>query len=415
MELVNQDRTGGLAAPVTARLYEGRVARIHRDGDPLRYPEFPESHRIQYRDQAGLEAIRKSLVGRPFTLLHPEDLVARLIADGKGDQVDIVGSVVGARIDGDYVIAQILITDPRGEQAIRDGVHELSLGYVHQLDSKLYQRLIQVDHLALVPRARCGSTCALQLDCAADAAPLCKCRAIGYHTEIVADQPTQDNVQPGITPALVPVQDPPRNIVMDELQKQLAAALADAAQQTARANQLTVELKTAKDALTTAQVDATNAQAALVTEKQLTADAKALAVQANTDAQIAVSGAVKSRVQLLTEANRVLGEKDDKGVTIDRSDLDDSAVRLAVIKQVDGLEFSAEQIKNTDFVKGVYTGSLARFDAAAKSRTDVRQVLVQNRTVALDAAKVAAPVPGAQNVNPEARERAAMLNRTRRN
>lgn len=435
MEEIHQDRTGALASPVSARIYEGRVARIHPDGDPLRYAWGDE-----FRDEAGIQEIVAELqFGKPFTLNHPTDLVSR------GATADVVGQVISARIDGAFVVARILITDPRGIAAIDSGINELSLGYTSRLDETRRQRDIKIDHLALVPRARCGASCALRTDCT------CINCAISYNSSTVADSPNIDiapagqmfaadeihvqsamdtfnpgtfkgpsdrkaafhNIlgrahQLGIDPlgfekkyrGLLEVGDPQGIIVMDELQKKLGEALASAATEKARADQLDVELKAVKTSLTSAEIASTNAQAALVTEKTLTeaanvradqakTDADAVVTKAKLDAGTAVSAAVASRVQLLTEANQVLGVKDAKGQPIDRSAMDDQAIRLAVIKHVDNLDFPAD--KDPVFVQGVYTGSLARAATASASRAAVRGATAQVRG---DAARVVTPPAG---------------------
>ncbi len=345
------------------------MARVHPPGDPLRYDWGDE-----YRDVSGLKEILDQLqVSRPFTLSHPSDLISR------GAVADVVGRVVSARIDGAFVIAQILVTDARAIATIDGGMHELSLGYTSRLDETGHQRDIKVDHLALVPRARCGAVCSLRADCDGQSCT-CNVRTISYNSVTMGEQPVQDIVQPAAQPQ--------RNIVMDELQKKYADALAAAAQQKARADQLDIELKTVKSALTASEIEATNAKAALVAEKGLTEvantradqakqDADALIAQVKLDAQNGITAAVGARVQLLTEANQVLGIKDD------RSAMDDQSIRLAVIKHVDNLDFPAN--KDPVFVQGVYAGSLARAATANASRASVRAATVQVRG---DAAKV---------------------------
>lgn len=460
MEEIHLDRIAGLAAPIDARLYEGRVARIHPDGDPLQYTWGDE-----YRDAAGLQQIADQLVAKPFSLLHPSELIA------KGGKADIVGRIVDSRVDGQFVVAQILVTDARAIAAINSGMHELSLGYTSSLDSTRRQRDIRVDHIALVPKARCGTTCALRTDSHPGIACTCNSCTISYNTSIVVDSPNTDAAltaatrhelpghmfaapdskslpiedethvraamarfnqtdfkgpserkaayhhivarahQLGIDPAGfektvgnrlddVGHLDHQGTIVMDELQKKLGEALATAATEKARADQLDIELTATKTKLTASEIAATNAQAALGAERKLTEAANLAATQAKADAATAiaqakldagntVASAVTARVQLLTEANQVLGAKDSKGQLIDRSAMGDQELRLAVIKHVDNLEFPKD--KDPVFVQGVYAGSLARAAAAASSRTAVREATVQVRS---DAARVVQQTSG---------------------
>ncbi|MDQ3295440.1 MAG: DUF2213 domain-containing protein [Myxococcota bacterium] len=127
-----------LAAPLTGHLVEGRAARVHRAGDPLRYETGPE-----LRDDAELDAIVAQLVGKPVCVAH--------------DRGRVIGRVVSARRDGDHAIATLFL-EPAGLALVRQGGHsELSLGYRAQLRDG-YQRNITVDELSICSRARGGAT-----------------------------------------------------------------------------------------------------------------------------------------------------------------------------------------------------------------------------------------------------------------
>lgn len=179
---------------VQAKVYEGVAARTHKPGDALQYKSGEE-----YRDVDELRSIVEQLnQTKPFLLLHPRD--GKLLRDG-GDGHRI-GKVTSARLDGDQAVVSVSVDDPTGAAAIHAGTHELSLGYACRLDSNRYQRGTYVDHLSLVPGARCGPQCALRTDCGCDAgaeadatdtrtgeALACKCRARG-HSEIVAQENT---------------------------------------------------------------------------------------------------------------------------------------------------------------------------------------------------------------------------------
>lgn len=443
----NQDRAGALASPIAGTVYEGRVGRIQPPDDPLRYDDH-----VEYRDSAGLQEICDQLqTPRPFTLLHPPGLISR------GTQADIIGQVIGARIDGDYVIARILVSDPRGVLAINDGIHELSLGYLSALRDGIWQTNIKIDHLALVPLARCGSTCSLRADCAgASATCPCKSRAMDYKSVTVAD-PNSDSTLNAIQrhelpssmfadPAShsLPLEDEnhvrdamarfdqthfkgpaerkaayhhiiarahqlgidpagfekkysanldQRNLNMDELQKKLDAMTNEAANQKARADKLDGELASVRASLTAAEVVATNAQATLLSAKtaadaalateKTRADAaeqsiKTTVEKAKLDADLALGEAVRTRVVLETHANRILGATDKDGKPIDRSALDDRAIKVAIIKHVDGLDVDAA--KPVAFVDGVFAGSLNRATVTQASVAAVRSTIEPPRT-----------------------------------
>lgn len=463
MEL-HQDRIGVLAAPTTGTVYEGRVARTHPEGDPLRY-----SHGDEYRDAIGLQEICDEMqTPKPFTLLHPDGLIS------KGSKADRIGTVISARIDGDYVICQILVTDPRGIKAIADGTHELSLGYTSILRDGKWQSTIKIDHLSLVPRARCGPVCALRADCASSPDATCPCtnRAISYNAEVAESNldaplttksrhelpssmfaapgtdslPLEDEShvraamsrydqthfkgpaerkaayhhivarahQLGIDPAGFEKKygNMDQGISMDELSKKLGEALADVAAQKARADALDSDLKTvkaelatAKTALVTAEVTATNAQASVGAEKARAdaaeATVKSAVEKAKFDADAGLTLAVRNRVAIETQANRILGATDATGKVIDRSSLSDRDIKVAVIKHVDSLEIGADKV--AAYVDGVYEGAVARATNAVASIKDVRETILANKQ---DGTKLSGPAA-------EAAARKDMMDRKR--
>ncbi len=133
-----------------ARVFSGVAARVQPVGDGLQYPTGPE-----YRDRAGLEELCKQLPGKPVTLNHPDGLVSR------GAPARVIGRILSARLDGDLAHVEIEVHDEAAARAIEQGLNELSVGYECKLDADRFQRNIIVDHLAVVPRARCGPTCHL--------------------------------------------------------------------------------------------------------------------------------------------------------------------------------------------------------------------------------------------------------------
>lgn len=439
-DVVHQDRTGELASPKQVYIYEGRVARIHPDGDPLRYID-----RVEYRDEAGLKEILDELQSsKPFTLLHPNNLISA------GAKADIIGQVIGARIDGTHVIAQILVTAQRAIDAIKSGVHELSLGYTSRLDANQRQRGIKIDHLALIPKARCGPTCTLRADCVGAESCPCNNHTISYNQERMGDQIAnidEDADQVRSAMARFSETEYPddaarraafrrivararelgvdtkafenkygektdhKDHVMDELQKQLTAALTEAATLRAKADSLDGQLKDANAKITKLEVDLTNTQADLKLAKadaeKVKADAETAVSQAKLDADKSLGEAVKTRVDLLTTANRILGDKDDKGQAISRLDMSDLDLRLAVIKHVDGEDLPEDKRTNTAFVEGVYHGAVRRADSVAKSRQETREAV---RTNQMDGVKNAKDAAKGKAMSAEQRERMAMLN-----
>ncbi len=369
-EGVRQDR-GGLAAPVSATIFEGRVARLHAPHDPLDYATGPE-----YRDAAELGRIVEQLEGIPVTLSHPPGLLRHGV-EGK-----VIGRVVGGRLDGDFAVAQILISDSEGQQAIEDGILELSLGYQCKLDEQRYQREITLDHLALVPAARCGTLCSLRAD--AQAGTSCKCRAISYDSESAMplgspETKTETVAEPCTCTSRA---NSHNEATMEELQKKLDEALASLAAETARASKLDADLATAtaaaaqtavehKVALDNATADLNKVQTDLDAAKAEVVSTKTALDAANTR----VDGddfraRVDARVALLAEATKILNA--------DCSKMSDREIKVAVIKHVDTIEVEDSAVDA--YVSGMYAGSVRRHDKAAASVAETREALTEMRS-----------------------------------
>lgn len=174
---------GGLAAPVSATIFEGRAARTHARGDGLAYSTGPE-----HRDAGELERIAEQLPGTKVYIPHPRTFPA------SQSGAPAVGHVLSARVDGDHVVAQIAVTDPATVRAIKSGTRELSLGYTCDLDGDRFQRNTRIDHLAIVERARCGASCSMRADCG--------CRGNN-------DMITKKNASPGMVCDCAPNMDAP--------------------------------------------------------------------------------------------------------------------------------------------------------------------------------------------------------------
>jgi len=96
---------------------------------------------------------------------HPRDF-----ASTKNANRVVVGSVAGARRDGDYLVAEILVTRPDTIDKVLAGKCELSCGYSaivvdeagHTTDGERYdarQTEIRGNHVAIVDRGRAGPNC----------------------------------------------------------------------------------------------------------------------------------------------------------------------------------------------------------------------------------------------------------------
>ena len=428
-------------------LYEGVVARVHVRGDALTYPTGPE-----YRTRESLATIPPQLPNKPVVLLHPAPAKPHWGLISKGAPADDVGFLLPSRLDGDEVVARVLV-DERGWRAIQDGTHELSLGYSCRLDADRNQVDIEIDHLALVPKARCGGVCALRVDAAAvfPAASLdrvvrldcegyglpetandpatgtcpCKSRAMPHnvsdmHAELTpAPTGSVQGDLPG-APALVVT---PSNdeVQMEEMKAQLEAARADADKARvaiAAAEKAQLEAEKAKlDAEKSkleSDIAATNARKDAEAEKvradkaiEDLAAANARADQAETAAKAKLDAAgaetlkkvVADRVAVIVAADRILGALDDKGARIDRSDIAPRDLKVAIIKAVDGDDVHADAVDA--YVDGIFDGAVRRFDRAKGSVAAVRGALQAQRQDG------AAPKKTARELEAEASERAA--------
>lgn len=388
-------------------MFEGRVARVHGDGDPLDYSTGPE-----YRTRDELQRIVDQLPGCKVTLLHPDAAIGGPRGEMSNDAV--VGVIVSARLDGDHAVATFVVHDEQALDAIRSGIKELSLGYLCGLDNARRQIGTRVDHLAIVPAARCGESCALRADQAPKACscshvdestatveardlpkgPLSETNVIGQHMSQDYCQACKDAGHASCICKSRATRYPsgdsmldasPEKIVMDELKTQLAAAIADAAAQRARADAADAKLVTTEaardNAVATAAAEKIRADAAeaskLAEVEAAKAAATAAAEQIRKDAATERTASVRARVALETSANRVLGAADADGKAVDRNELTDRAIKVAIVKHVDALDIPDDKVDA--YVDAMYDGALQRHARTAGSRSDALVEIQQMR------------------------------------
>lgn len=142
-------RTGDMTyAPGEVPIAPGPDGLIHitRDADEVFHPDT-----------------LASCEGKSVTVAHPPDFVNPDNVDGLE-----VGSMMnirrGSGIDSDLILADLLIKRRVGIDAVlKDGVEQVSLGYDADYQQvspgRGVQRGILVNHVALVPRGRCGPRC----------------------------------------------------------------------------------------------------------------------------------------------------------------------------------------------------------------------------------------------------------------
>jgi len=144
---------GGLSKPEYlsdgSAIFTGRVART---GDH----SYPWG--IERRDAIELQNIVRQLNDVPVTAFHPAILISQ------GGVARIVGKVLSgsSRVDGIFAEAKLHL-NPEGVALVKAGIRELSLGYSVKAINGNHTNT-RVDHVALVPAARCGEACAVRTD-----------------------------------------------------------------------------------------------------------------------------------------------------------------------------------------------------------------------------------------------------------
>ena len=338
-----------LARPKTVTTFEGVVATVHDENDPLVYKWGKEFRRADV-----LTSIAAQLPGKPVTLLHPTEHY------NHGGNAKSVGTIVSARVDGNHVIASFEVSDEDALNEIKNGTQDLSLGYDAECDDTGHQTTVVVDHLALVPVGRCNS-CELRADKA------CTCASEKTCHNSCMENDTQE-LQKKLDEALALV-------TKTESERDAAIVRADAAVERADA------ADTAKISFETlahnARKDADKAIAdAVVAAESATAElekVRADAVEAAKAAVIATKAEIKVRSALESTANAVLGAVDKDGAVIDRTAMTDTQIKLAVIKHVDNDDIDAD--KPELFINGVFESAVKRNLKGANALAETRQVI----------------------------------------
>lgn len=371
--LLRSDR-GVLAPPVSATIYEGRVARVHEPGDALIYATGPE-----HRDTDEVTRIATQLAGIPVYLNHPAVFPAKESGEKQ------VGYVESGRVDDDSAVARIVITDKETLDAIASGIYELSLGYrVGRLDEKRYQREIVLDHLAVVPRGRCGPVCAMRTDMLSPMEETMKLEPLEVEVKVVLSDESKaviDSVNAVAKDCTCNSHAKPYNTgesmsepnkdTVAELTTQMEALKADLAKAHEAITALEIESTNARKDADKAKADLEAAQAEITAAKSNADEAVA---KAKTDAADLIANElttrVDARVALILEASQFK-------LDAELAKLSDREIKCAVIKHVDGDEVPAE--KPDAFVDGVYYGALKRGARADESRTATRVAINEMR------------------------------------
>lgn len=102
-----------------------------------------------------------SFEGKPVTVEHPDKMVT---PDNWRDHV--VGTVQNVHQEGNLLVADLLISQADAIRDVQAGLREVSCGYEAEYEQiepgKARQTGIVGNHVALVPRGRCGPTCSIK-------------------------------------------------------------------------------------------------------------------------------------------------------------------------------------------------------------------------------------------------------------
>ena len=168
---------------------------------------------------------------------------------------------------------------------------------------------------------------------------------------------------------------------MEELQKQLTEALskltkaeADLTVEKVRADKAEADLAVEKAARKDSE---TEAVARMRVERDQ-ADARADTLQRQLDtvkgenvaAQKAIKEDVRSRVKLESKAREILDAADAQKL----DEMDDRAIKIAVIKRVDGDQVDISTSKSNEYVDARYDAAVARADSASVSFSGARRL-----------------------------------------
>ena len=169
--VTRQDFGAELSEPVrTPEGFWHVEARLTRSGI-FRYSDGKGNTRIEWRPPEEVAKAVPLMAGMPFTVKHPPDLL-----DSKSFKDHMVGTVLSAKFDGEWVYGKSVIHDEDAVNRMRDeGLRQTSQGYKCRLeftpgvtpDGIRYdaiQRDIVPNHQSAVAKGRAGSHGRIRLD-----------------------------------------------------------------------------------------------------------------------------------------------------------------------------------------------------------------------------------------------------------
>jgi len=122
-------------------------------GEELGMKSTPNAIIEVHRDLAELAKLRDSILGKPIVNLHPtRDMEMNNLP------TEVIGVALNPVIEDDNLIVDLMFYKSRAND-------EVSLGYdaeILKVNDKWIQRDVEVNHIAIVPKGRCGKLCKIQ-------------------------------------------------------------------------------------------------------------------------------------------------------------------------------------------------------------------------------------------------------------
>lgn len=326
---------------------------IYRNADGTERREYRPPEEVFHKD--ALESFSMA----PLTNEHPPEMVTS--ANAKQYAVGWLGENV--RQDGEKVAASLMVADEDAIKEVEAGKRQTSCGYHCDIDETpgvspkgerydVVQRNIRGNHVAFVKAGRAGPEVCVRMD------------AAQMMTEFRADAAHEGS-----------------EIAMEELQKQLAAAMVKAAEADARATS------------EKARADAAEAQCNTIRAERDSEKARAdKAEKARNDSDASISERVAARVDLERKASEILGSE------VELTKLTDREIKVQVVEKIDGDKIAESE--TPDYIR-------ARFDRCLKQATDADQSLGDFRRATADAVD-------RTDILDEEKERLAMQERNRK-
>ena len=277
----------------------------------------------------------------PVTDDHPPSMLSA--ENAREFAVGAVGEAV--RKDGDLVAAPLVVYDAPTVSKMDGGKVQVSCGYECAIEETpgiapggerydVIQRDITYNHVAIVDAGRAGASVRVRMDAS---------------TMVTPDAP-------------IPAEDS----LMEEIRKELTAALSDLAKATNRIDELTARADKAEADLAAAVARADKAEG----ERDAATARADKAEKERQDAADAAPALMRARIDLENKAAAVLGEDFDASAT-------DLELKRAVVKKLDAVEIPED--KSADYVDARFDAAIDRADLSVAALAGARKATEETR------------------------------------